>query len=352
MQVTQSIARSLDGTTMAPKVSIIVNCFNQSQYLARSVQSVLAQTWTDLECLIVDDGSTDATPQVAAELVQSDPRVQYFRKENGGLPAARNFGVAQAQGDWIQCLDADDWIHADKIRAQLAQVENRVPQGLVIYCDYERVLLDAADQIVDRQPHAIGQLSSEALIQRLLLPDFLVNTPHPALQQCMLMHRSVLVLAKFPEQFKALGDRYFAIEILQQGAEFVHTPMVGAFYTKHQTNRTNNWAYMCSYYILFYETLAQQYPQRLSQCQAAIDLLINEAIQEKQTENFQRIVKMLTIPVHLKLWNQVFTVRQRWLLRVLYQLRCQTPNFILYEKYRGPRSQRVLKSLRLLKANS
>lgn len=337
---------------MAPTVSIVVNCYNQGQYLERSVKSVLAQTWTDLECLIVDDGSTDETPTIGHALTQLDPRVKYYRKENGGLPAARNFGVDQAQGEWIQCLDADDWIHPDKTRAQLAQVASRNPRGLVVYCDYERVLLDDRDHIVDRVPHRIGELTTEAFIQRLLIPDFLVNTPHPALQQCMLMHRSIFEQHGFPEQFKALGDRYFAIEILSQGVEFVYTPMVGAYYTRHQTNRTNNWGYMVNYYLMFYETLYQTYPERMAQCQLAIDLLINEAFEEKHSQDFYRLVRILTPPVHLKLWHRTWTIHHRWLLKLLYRLRLKTPNFLLYEKYRGPRSKKLLRSLGLLKAQS
>ena len=205
---------------MAPLVSIIVNCYNQAHYLERSVKSVLAQTLTDLECLIVDDGSTDNTRQVAENLMALDSRVRYCYKENGGLPAARNFGVQQAKGEWIQCLDADDWIHEDKTRFQLEHLKGWENQEIVFYCDYERVFIDADEKIVERQPNLIGNLNSEELIQRLLIPDFLAGSPHPALQQCMLMKRSIFEKCHFPEEMKALGDRYFGIDILVNGVTF------------------------------------------------------------------------------------------------------------------------------------
>ena len=132
---------------MAPQVSIVVNCYNQAHCLERAVHSVLQQTFTDLECLIVDDGSRDATPALAARLCQQDSRVQYHPKPNGGLPAARNYGVKQAQGEWIQCLDADDWIAPEKTEFQLNWLAEQypepelVPDRPVLYGDYQRVYL-------------------------------------------------------------------------------------------------------------------------------------------------------------------------------------------------------------------
>ncbi|MDF5716934.1 MAG: glycosyltransferase family 2 protein, partial [Rhizonema sp. NSF051] len=230
---------------MPPFVSIIVNCYNQGCYLERSVKSVLAQTFTDLECLIVDDGSTDNSRQVSEYLMNLDSRVKYFYKENGGLPSSRNFGVKESQGEWIQCLDADDWIHGDKIRYQLSFLEKNINQEVVFYSDYQRVCFDSEQNIVDTQDYVISSLTKEELIQRLLIPDFLINTPHPALQQAMLMNKSIFSKTKFPEYLKALGDRYFAIDILMAGANFIYTPMIGAYYTKHQSNRTNSWDYIC-----------------------------------------------------------------------------------------------------------
>ena len=91
---------------MAPLVSFILPCFNRAIYLEKCVQSILNQTLSDLECLIIDDGSTDNTRQVANKLIAKDARVKYFYKENGGVSSARNFGINQAAGDWIQCLES------------------------------------------------------------------------------------------------------------------------------------------------------------------------------------------------------------------------------------------------------
>lgn len=89
-----------------PAVSVIIPCYNHGHYLPCAVNSVLAQTFTDWEAIIVDDGSTDDTRQVAAQF--TDPRVRYIYQENRGLSAARNTGIRAAQGEYLAFLDADD----------------------------------------------------------------------------------------------------------------------------------------------------------------------------------------------------------------------------------------------------
>ncbi len=240
---------------MTPLVSIIVTCFNQASYLERSVKSVLSQTFTDLECIIVDDGSSDNTQEVAQQLMSLDSRVSYFYKENGGVSSSRNFGFKQAKGNWIQFLDGDDWIHEDKIRFQLSYASESKEEDTAYYTDYERVFIDREGKITDRQENVVGSLTTEQLIQRLLIPDFLAKSPFPLLQQCLLMHRSIFQKKLFDERLKALQDRDFPLDLLLAGVNFIYTPMIGAYYTKHQFNRTNNWSYMKNYYIMFYETV-------------------------------------------------------------------------------------------------
>ena len=82
------------------KISIIVPCYNQVQYLDECLQSVLDQTYTNWECLIIDDGSPDNTEDLAKIWVEKDERFHYFKKENGGVSSARNFGIEKAKGGY------------------------------------------------------------------------------------------------------------------------------------------------------------------------------------------------------------------------------------------------------------
>ena len=93
-----------------PKITVIVPVYNTEKYLRRCVDSILAQTFTDFELLLVNDGSTDGSGAICDEYAQKDSRVRVFHKENGGVSSARNIGIDNAQGDWITFIDSDDRI--------------------------------------------------------------------------------------------------------------------------------------------------------------------------------------------------------------------------------------------------
>lgn len=101
---------------MMTTISIIVPCYNQAQYLPDCLQSVVEQTYSHWECIIVNDGSPDNTEAVALEWAAKDNRMKYLKKENGGLCSARNAGISRAEGKWILPLDADDKIGKDYLK--------------------------------------------------------------------------------------------------------------------------------------------------------------------------------------------------------------------------------------------
>lgn len=98
---------------MKPKVSIIVPVYRAEQYLKRSVSSILNQTFTNFELILVDDGSPDSCPQMCDDLAKIDSRIVVVHKENGGASSARNVGLSVARGDYIGFVDSDDWIEPE-----------------------------------------------------------------------------------------------------------------------------------------------------------------------------------------------------------------------------------------------
>jgi glycosyltransferase involved in cell wall biosynthesis len=113
---------------MTPLVSIIIPAYNAAQWLRESVGSALVQTWPSKEILVIDDGSTDGTIELARDLEKSG--VQVIAQTNGGASRARNAGLRAARGDYIQFLDADDLLAADKIEQQMAVLQSRGPRVL------------------------------------------------------------------------------------------------------------------------------------------------------------------------------------------------------------------------------
>lgn len=95
---------------MSPVVSIVIPVYNTSPYLTRCVESVLCQSYSDFEIILVDDGSTDDSGIIADRFAEEDKRVHVFHKNNAGVSSARNYGISYAQGEWIVFVDSDDFL--------------------------------------------------------------------------------------------------------------------------------------------------------------------------------------------------------------------------------------------------
>lgn len=94
-----------------PLVTVIIPVYNAENTLARCVDSILAQTFTDFELLLIDDGSRDGSAALCDEYAKKDGRVRVFHKENGGVSSARNVGLDNAQGEWLCFCDSDDYTY-------------------------------------------------------------------------------------------------------------------------------------------------------------------------------------------------------------------------------------------------
>ncbi len=107
-----------------PTVSVIMSVYNAQNDLERSVRSVLENTYTDFELVLVDDGSTDGTAALMEQLATEDNRICLFTMpQNGGQAAARNFGMAQAKGQFIAFVDADDWVEPNYLEVLLSAMD-------------------------------------------------------------------------------------------------------------------------------------------------------------------------------------------------------------------------------------
>ena len=114
------------------KVSVVIPVYNVEEYLRRCVDSVLAQTLSDLEIILVDDGSPDHSPAICDEYAQADARIRVIHKTNGGLASARNAGMRIAQGEYLFFLDSDDWLEPDGL-AKLCDVAGTYRVDFVRY---------------------------------------------------------------------------------------------------------------------------------------------------------------------------------------------------------------------------
>ena len=115
-----------------PTISIIVPVYKVEQYLPRCVDSILAQTFTDFELILVDDGSPDNCGAICDTYAEKDSRVHVIHKKNGKASAARNAGIDICSGEWIAFVDPDDWIHRDYLRLLYTAADKDID---VVICD-------------------------------------------------------------------------------------------------------------------------------------------------------------------------------------------------------------------------
>lgn len=123
-----------------PFCSIIIAVYNAEAYINRCVDSILSQTFRDFEAIIIDDGSTDNGPSILDSYVTRDKRIRVFHKENGGLSSALNIGLHESKGDYIICVDPDDWIDSNMLSDLYVIAKNEVPD--IIICDYYKSYKD------------------------------------------------------------------------------------------------------------------------------------------------------------------------------------------------------------------
>ncbi len=119
-------------TNSLPLVSVIVPTYNYGQFIGQTLESIRGQTYQKWECVVVDDDSTDDTPQVVANYAKDDSRIKYFHQKNQLQAAARNKGLQQTVGQYVQFLDADDLIEPLKLERQVAYLEQH-PEVDIIY---------------------------------------------------------------------------------------------------------------------------------------------------------------------------------------------------------------------------
>ncbi|TGV04420.1 glycosyltransferase family 2 protein [Flavivirga rizhaonensis] len=129
------------------EVSIIVPCYNQAHYLGEALQSVLNQTFSNWECIIVNDGSPDDTEKIANEWCEKDDRFKYLYKDNGGLSNARNAGIKISKGTFILPLDADDMIDEVFVETLLPQLHT--DKSLAIVSCFSKFFIDNKNNIVN-----------------------------------------------------------------------------------------------------------------------------------------------------------------------------------------------------------
>ena len=187
-------------------ISIIVPVYKVEKYLEKCVKSILKQTYTNLEIILVDDGSPDKCGQLCDELAKTDDRIIVFHKENGGLSDARNYGVERANGEYIGFVDSDDYIHECMYKELYEAIKKSGTS--IAECGVTRVYKNIL------RPHYEGEDYFLVLDREGYLKEYLENKRLYGSAWCKLSHRDLAKKIKFPAG-KIYEDAFYTLELLK-----------------------------------------------------------------------------------------------------------------------------------------
>lgn len=165
-----------------PLVSIVMPCYQNGHTLARTVQSVQAQTVTDWELIAVDDGSKDDTLAVLQALASDEPRMRVIHQENGGVSAARNAGIEHAKGKWLFFVDADDHLLAHALEHLLAMTDDEMD---IVCGAYEMHYRDEGGRI---EKHTCADGDLQTVLESLIRGDSALNSMCARLYRTKMIH--------------------------------------------------------------------------------------------------------------------------------------------------------------------
>ena len=188
-------------------ISIIVPIFNTEKYLHQCLDSILSQSYGNFECLLINDGSTDASASICREYVAKDARFRYFEKENGGVSSARNLGIERSGGAYITFIDSDDWVEFDYLEVLYAAIiQETADISVSTYRTYEISKNQWLFHAFKRVEHQ-KVFSRQELLNQLMFLDSLDSSYRFA--SCKLVHKSVLTGIWFNESTHLGEDMEF-----------------------------------------------------------------------------------------------------------------------------------------------
>ncbi len=233
-------------TPKEPKISVIIPCYNQGKYIDEAVDSVLNQTYQNFEIIIVDDGSTDNYTKGLLENFKK-PKTKVYRTENKGASSARNYGFRKAKGEYIQFLDADDFLDRNKFEEQM-QVFKEKGKIDICYTNY-KYFIDENQQYLE--PSLSVALSKNPLKDFLYRWQRDLSIPiHSAIFRKKVWGKAL----PFIQGFGVAEDWIMWTTLAKNGSKFFLIDKTLAFYRIHQKSMTHNKSY-----VMYWATRAISY---------------------------------------------------------------------------------------------
>jgi glycosyltransferase involved in cell wall biosynthesis len=221
-------------------VSVIIPAYNYGRFLPDALESLRAQTYSDWECIVVDDGSTDDTTAVLRVAAANDSRLRCVSQANAGPSAARNRGIAESVGDYIQFFDADDVLPPTKLEAQVRVMETDPSVGIV-YSD-ARFFQDSATNLISHRVPGLRPSTTPDSPSPDPLLRALVHNNIMAIEGPLIRRTAVTTVGLFEESVVRQEDWQYWLRCALAGIRFVADPAEerAVLVRAHGTSSTRN----------------------------------------------------------------------------------------------------------------
>jgi glycosyltransferase involved in cell wall biosynthesis len=320
-------------------VSVVVTCYNSEDYIAKAIKSVLSQTYDSVECIVVDDGSTDNSQAVIRSMVEKDARIKSFRKENGGAGSARNFGIEKSNGEWFQVLDGDDWLHPEKIENQITAIKLRdikKDEYVIVYSDWKVIYEEDYQGSNNDTVFTFQPLSKNEILKILVGRKFGFSTPIPINVNNTLLSKNIFNQVRYNEEMPNVMDLDFFYRVLQLECKIIYVPGVSMSYRQHSEGISKQDIRSLIGYTMFIENIMNDDVSWLNYF-PNIKVMLERAILNDLDDIYHRLVSILKkseVPVYLSVFGMDINIRSFsiFLLNRGYFLKFMKINIVLKRK--------------------
>lgn len=208
-----------------PLISVIVPVYNVEKYINRCINSIVNQTYSNIEILLVDDGSPDCCGKICDDYAKSDNRITVIHKQNGGLASARNVGVQAAKGDYICFVDSDDWIENDTFEYCVNLI--RTEKDIVEVVQYEVAKVSSVDFIVKNKSQVIKKMRGKDILNYLMVKSTKTDSYFSV---CRCIYATDLVKNEMFPVGKINEDIVYKYKVFSKASYMIDTNQIKYFY--------------------------------------------------------------------------------------------------------------------------
>ncbi|CAN5384119.1 hypothetical protein BH23BAC3_BH23BAC3_24540 [soil metagenome] len=295
-------------------VSVVVTCYNCEDYITKSINSVLNQTYNNIECIVIDDGSTDKSREVIRSLEEKDSRIRFYSKKNGGAGSARNLGIRKSKGEWFQVLDGDDWLHSDKIKNQINAIKQQEIENeeyTLVYSDWRVMYEEQFKGSFKDKTFKFKPLNKDEILRTIIGRKFGFSTPIPINVNNTLLSKNIFNKVQYNEEMPNVMDLDFFYRVLKLDCRLIYVPGVSMTYRQHSEGISKQDRRSLIGYTMYIENIMKDDKKWLKDF-PNIKNMLERSILNEYDDIYQRLIHIIEtteVPVYMNVLGRDINIR-------------------------------------------